>query len=123
MTLQRRSYFEHELQALYEALLSSQARFDTFRRLLLLYKWCPDKDAQEPPHAEAVRCLLNDRVRSWIGEQAHGLSALQAVQWRGVVAERPAREHFGRSMSIRLWRPQAAPHLSRRIDASSPIRR
>jgi hypothetical protein len=83
-----RSKYEHELLALYEALLCSPLRFNEFKRLLQSYDWLPSPARAEPASAAAVRESLNTLIRTWIGDRAEGLSHAQVLEWKKVVAER-----------------------------------
>jgi hypothetical protein len=84
-----------QLRALYQALLSSQDYFDEFKRMLQLYSVDPQHIDEEPTEAAAIRQRLNDRIRSWVGDQFAGLSATQMLQWRVIVVE----ERFNVSLS------------------------
>ena len=84
-----------QLRALYQALLSSQDYFDEFKRMLQLYSVDPQHIDEEPMEAAAIRQRLNDRIRSWVGNQFVGLSATQMLQWRVIVVE----ERFNVSLS------------------------
>jgi hypothetical protein len=84
-----------QLRALYQALLSSQEYFDEFKRMLALYSFDPRQGDDEPTEAAAIRQRLNDRIRSWVGNQFAGLSATQMLQWRAIVVE----ERFNVSLS------------------------
>jgi hypothetical protein len=87
MTLPASYDFHDQLRSLYQALLSSESRFDEFKRLLQLYDFYPRRMEDEPPHAEAVRQFLNARIRQWIGDAFDGLTATQALQWREIIVE------------------------------------
>jgi hypothetical protein len=76
-----------QIRALYQALLSSQERFDEFKRLLQLYDLDAPGSDEEPPVAAEVRHRLNDRIRLWIGGPFEGLSATQTLQWRAIIVD------------------------------------
>jgi hypothetical protein len=96
MAAQAQSHDPHaQLRALYQALLTDQARFDEFKRLLAMYDFDPRQSDEEPPSAMRSRDQLNERIRSWIGGTFAGLSATQALQWRAIVVE----ERFNVSLS------------------------
>jgi hypothetical protein len=84
-----------QLRALYQALLSSQDYFDEFKRMLQLYSFDPNQTDEEPSEASVIRQRLNDRIRSWVGNQFAGLTATQLLQWRAIVVE----ERFNVSLS------------------------
>jgi len=84
-----------QLRALYQALLSNQDCFDEFKRMLALYSFDPQRDADEPSDSAAARHKLNERIGAWIGGGFSGLSAVQTLQWRAIIVE----ERFNVSLS------------------------
>ena len=90
------SYDPHaQLRALYQVLLSNQACFDEFKRMLELYDFDPGHVDAEPEEAAQMRQKLNARIRDWVGDKFVGLSATQMLQWRAIVVE----ERFNVSLS------------------------
>jgi hypothetical protein len=87
-----------QLRALYQALLSNQESFDEFKRLLQLYDFEPREVEEEPAEATAIRDRLNERIKSWIGGDFDGLSAVQTLQWRAIIVD----ERF--NVAIAPWK-------------------
>jgi hypothetical protein len=73
-----------QLQALYRALLSQEARFEEFKRLVLRYP--TDGDEIETLQARQDRAALNARIREWVGT-FDGLSVAQTRQWRELLSD------------------------------------
>lgn len=84
-----------ELSALYRSLLGDRRRFAEFKQLLSNY---PPSLLEgptgagatpiEPAVAAAHRQRLNQRLRSWVGDESfRDLSATQVLLWRAIVVE------------------------------------
>ena len=87
-----------QVRALYGALLESEERFHEFKRHLALYDVKAEEVDEEPASAAALRERLNERVRGWLGVQFDGISAMQMIQWRGIIVE----ERF--NVSVSPWK-------------------
>lgn len=74
-----------QLRALYRSLLESEENFHEFKHLLSLYP--PSDGSSEEAEAAAVRTKLNERIKSWVGADFEGLTAMQLLLWRSIVVE------------------------------------
>jgi hypothetical protein len=75
------------VRALYRALIQSEDRFQEFEAHLAIYDAKTGEADEELPHPAAVRCRLNQRIRSWLSVPFDGLSAEQMREWRAIVIE------------------------------------